>query len=307
MLKKLAAALAALTLLSGCATRLSTHPVQPAATGVPTSTAAMLTALRRPGGATLDAVVAADWRFPHASATGPDQPWENSLLDGKIFFYAFRHPDHGLILIDAGMPDDAPRQMGPVLRRLMNIDQTYATRQSTAGYLAATGETPRAVFVTHLHFDHVLGVRDLPRDTPIHVGPGEGAQSNLVYGFVAHVTARALDGRPPLREWRFQPDPDGRLPGVIDVFGDGSLFAISAPGHTPGSTVYVVNAVDGVHLITGDLAHSRAAWLGERMDRAAFDPDLPTLRSSLAAMQAVAADIPGVIVHPGHQALEDAP
>lgn len=304
MLKKLTAAVAALILLSGCATRLSTHPVQAASAGVPTSTGAMLTALRRPGIATLDTVVAADWRFRYASASGPDQPWENSLLDAKIFFYAFRHPDHGLILIDAGMPDDAPRQMGPVLRRLMNIDQTYATRQSTTDYLAATGETPRAVFVTHLHFDHVLGVRDLPRDTPIHVGPREGAQSNLMYGFVAHVTARALEGRPPLREWRFQPDPDGRLQGVIDVFGDGSLFAISAPGHTPGSTVYVVNAVDGVHLITGDLAHSRAAWLGDRLDRGAFDPDMATLRSSLAAVQAVAADIPRVIVHPGHQALQ---
>lgn len=307
MLKKLMAAVAALTLCSGCATRLSTHPVQPSATGVPTSTGAMLTALRRPGIGALETVIAADWRFHYVSASRPNQPWENSLLDAKIFFYAFRHPDHGLFLIDAGMPDDAPRQMGPLLRRLMNIDQTYATRQSTARYLAVTGETPRAVFLTHLHFDHVLGVRDLPRDTPVHVGPGEGAQSNLLYGFVSHVTARALKDRPSLREWRFQPDPDGRLPGVIDVFGDGSLFAISAPGHTPGSTVYVVNALDGVHLITGDLAHSRAAWLGQRIDRAAFDPDMATLRASLAAVQAVAADIPGVIVHPGHQALENTP
>lgn len=307
MLKKLTVALAALTLLSACATRLSTHPAQAATTGVPSSTAAMLNALRRPGIATLDTVVAADWRFHYASASGPNQPWETSLLDAKIFFYAFRHPDHGLILIDAGMPADAPRQMGPVLRRLMNIDQTYETRQSTGGYLAAIGETPRAVFVTHLHFDHVLGLRDLPLETPVHAGPGDGAQGNLLYGVVAHVTARALRGRPPLREWRFGPDPDGRLPGVIDVFGDGSLFAISAPGHTPGSTVYVVNAVDGVHLMTGDLAHSRAAWLGQRIDRAAFDPDMATLRASLAAVQAVAADIPGVIVHPGHQVLDDTP
>lgn len=307
MRKKLTAAVAALILLSGCATRLSTHPVQAATAGVPTSTGAMLTALRRPGIATLDTVVAADWRFPYASASGPDQPWENSLLNAKIFFYVFRHPEHGLVLIDAGMPDDAPRQMGPVLRRLMNIDQTYTTRQSTARYLALTGETPRAVFLTHLHFDHVLGVRDLPRETPIHVGPGEGAQSNLIYGFVAHVTARALEGRPSLVEWGFSPDPDGRLPGVIDVFGDCSLFAIRAPGHTPGSTVYVINAVDGVHLITGDLAHSRSAWLGQRVDRAAFDPDMATLRASLAAVQAVAADIPRVIVHPGHQTLEDTP
>ncbi len=90
---------------------------------------------------------------------------------------------------------------------------------------------------------------------------------------------------------------------MIDIFGDGSIFAVSAPGHTPGSTAYFVNAVDGAHLITGDAIHTAAGWRGERVEYITFDPDRAQAWETLARLQALAHAIPEIIVHPGHQRL----
>lgn len=306
-LSRIAAVLALGCLMTACATRLSNHPVIDSDLGTLVSSGTMLRALQQPGTVKLRTVTVADWRFSHVSAPQRGQPWQTTLLDAEILTYVVHHPQHGLILIDAGVPADTPRRLGPILRRVLAIDQTFDLRQSIGQILAEreAGTTPRAVFLTHLHFDHVLGLVDLPEQTPVHVGPGEGDHTDVLHAFIAPVTAQALRGRPPLRAWAFAPDPDGRLEGVIDVFGDGSIFAIHVPGHTPGSTAYVVNAVDGVHLITGDAVHGRAAWTGAEVERNAFDRDLPRLYDSLAQLQAIATRIPGVIVHPGHQHLED--
>lgn len=303
MVKNFLAALAAMFSLSACAAQLSTHPTVPAELGAPVSTSHLLEALQRPGSIAFEQVIAADWTWSEDFATpGVDPPdWTSDPLVGQVYFYKLHHPTRGLILIDTGLPADTPRYLGAVVRNVFDIDNTFTPRLSTADALG--GAQPSAVLLTHLHWDHVLGARDLPREVPLYVGPGDGAQRNFLLSFIAPITRRALAGRGPLREWRFSADPDGRTGGAIDVFGDGSVFAIWAPGHTPGSTAYIVNALDGVHLITGDAIHSAAGWRGERVEYITFDPDRPRAWETLAQLRALARAIPGIIVHPGHQVL----
>lgn len=297
-------ALAALALATGCATKLSDHPVAPADLGRPVSATEMMAALQRPGTVRVETIVAADWPFRYVSSAPDKTPpvWEVGELDAQVFFYALHRKGGQLALIDAGLPRDSVRHIGWIANWFLEIDRKLKLRVATGDWL--DGRRPEAVFLSHLHFDHVMGLREIPKDVPVYAGPGDGAQENDLHMFIASASAAGLDGRPPLREWRFQADPDGRLGGILDVYGDGSVFAIRTPGHTPGSTAYLVNAVDGVHLMTGDTVHSRAAWRNERIDMSAFDPDLKTLWASLAALQALAAAIPGIHVHPGHQALE---
>jgi glyoxylase-like metal-dependent hydrolase (beta-lactamase superfamily II) len=49
------------------------------------------------------------------------------------------------------------------------------------------------------------------------------------------------------------------LGASIDVFGDGSLWAISVPGHTDDDIAYLINAPQPV-LLTGDACHFEWAF-----------------------------------------------
>src|SRR5690606_41820310 len=44
---------------------------------------------------------------------------------------------------------------------------------------------------------------------------------------------------------------------VLDLLGDGSIWAISTPGHSPNHVSYLVNAESGPVLITGDRKSTR--------------------------------------------------
>lgn len=89
---------------------------------------------------------------------------------------------------------------------------------------------------------------------------------------------------------------------VIDVFGDRSVFAIHSPGHTPGSTAYLVQSTTGVQLILGDATHTRWGW-ENGVEPGSFSADMPQSADSLAWLVQLARDMPGISVHPGHQSL----
>ena len=70
----------------------------------------------------------------------------------------------------------------------------------------------------------------LPSSTTLFTGPGESNQRTLLNRFVRLVTDRALEGKGALHEWQFTRDPDGVFAGLVDVFGDRSVWAIHVPG-----------------------------------------------------------------------------
>jgi glyoxylase-like metal-dependent hydrolase (beta-lactamase superfamily II) len=296
-----ALALTAVLGLSACATPLSTRRTEPADLGSAATETDIVAAMNRPGVIQFEKIVSADWHFANTTRPPGATEWSVRQLDAQIYFYAIRHPRFGLYLIDAGMPADYEAHMGPILRRVMRNDYGFQQRQATEVWAATHGQ-PRGIFITHLHYDHVLGVVNLHRSTPVYVGPNDGAQRNFFYRFINQPTREALAHR-PVRAWSFATPPANQL-AAIDVFGDASLFAIYVPGHTPGSTAYLVNTTDGPQLVTGDAVHSREAWTGEVEEATGFEPDLPQIFASRATLQALAARIPNLSVHPGHQTLE---
>jgi len=287
---------------AGCATPLSTHGVERADLGRrPASRAAVIEAMSRPGVIDFEKVVVADWHFPNTTRPPGSAEWSVRELEAQVYFYAIRHPHFGLYLIDAGMPADYQAHMGPILRRVVREDYAFTLHTSTEAWVAANA-APRGVFITHLHYDHVLGVAPLSRDVSVYVGPGDGDHRNFFYRFINQPTREALAGR-ALREWSFAaPQVEGEL-AALDIFGDSSVFALHTPGHTPGSTAYLVNATTGPQLITGDAMHSREAWTGELEEATGFEPDLPQILASQSALRELAAQIPGLTAHPGHQSL----
>ena len=158
------------------------------------------------------------------------------------------------------------------------------------------------VFLTHLHLDHVMGMRDVPSATPVYAGPGEldatGAMNLVTQGS----TDAALEGKGPLNAWQFQPDADGRFDGVTDVFGDGSLWALSVPGHTPGSTAYLARTKSGPVLFVGDTCHTAWGWEHD-VEPGSFTADRERNAQALARLRRLVAEHPAISVRLGHQAM----
>ena len=78
------------------------------------------------------------------------------------------------------------------------------------------------------------------------------------------------------------------LGGDFDIFGDGSVRIMRAPGHTPGHQVLVVRLPKtGPVMLTGDMVHLTYSW--EYGVVPSFNFDVPASMASIAAMKDYAA------------------
>ena len=159
--------------------------------------------------------------------------------------------------------------------------------------------------LTHLHLDHVMGLRDVPASVPVYVGTGDARERSMMNVLQKGLYDEALEGKGPLRELLFAPDPDGAFAGVLDVFGDGTFWAIWVPGHTPGSVAYLARTPHGPVLLTGDACHTAWGW-EHGVEPGTFSDDRRQSADSLARLERLVAHHPGIEVRLGHQPLAHA-
>ena len=288
--------------LSACAIPASHHPTQPSDLGVASTSSALETSLAAPGPVTFRRVRFATWTGGRGGFIDRDDPRTASVPAGTeeavIYAYVIDHPTRGRYLIDAGVSAELEPKLNWVMRRGL-ADMNVRIDQTTAAWLAGQAQ-PRGVFLTHLHFDHVGGVIDLEPGVIVFGGPGDVAERSWTNTLVGHPADAILKGRGALREWAFRPDPDGRFAGVLDVFGDGSVWALHVPGHSPGSTAYLVNAVDGPKLVVGDAVSTRLGW-DDAMPQPVPAAARADAEASAQRLRRFSADHPAVEVFLGHQ------
>jgi N-acyl homoserine lactone hydrolase len=294
--------------LAGCVA--TTHAAQPSALGAPRRSADLLAVIDQPGPLEVETVVSTEWSITRAGLVNLDSPKAKAahLTDGdepiEVFFHVVRHPRLGTFLIDTGVERalrDDPKNaaIGGLVGAVMHVER-MSMEHPLGDWLAQHPEPLRGVFFTHLHLDHVSGAPDLPKRTPLYAGPGETEASALLFAATQGTIDTALHGLPAVNEWPFRPDPDGRFAGVVDVFGDGSFWAIWTPGHTPGSTAYVARTPAGPVLFTGDTSHTRWGWENE-VEPGSFTADHAKNSDSLARLRRLAKEHPKMIVRLGHQ------
>ncbi len=173
--------------------------------------------------------------------------------------------------------------------------------------VAAGGWSVVGILVTHGHADHVWDAGALADELglPVHVpaadayrladpvgvlGRGDPRLTDAFQHAVAQVGAP--DYRVPDRVVTFGEPGPGRAPDVRLTFGPIRLLARHAPGHTEGSTLYLVD-VDGPVALTGDVLFARGVGR----------TDLPG--GDLVAMAATLRDVvevldPATRALPGH-------
>ncbi|EDU45223.1 Lactamase-B domain containing protein [Pyrenophora tritici-repentis] len=180
----------------------------------------------------------------------------------------------------------------------MPIQQHLETRQpittdpDVVKSLAKGGLSPDDidyVIYSHVHWDHIGEPRDFPKSTFI-VGHGalallDGASISFRGGhsfFESNLLPRErtvelsepsadtqnkdcpsrLPGDVSFRgSWRAH----GHLPHVLDVFNDGSLLIVNAPGHLPGHINLLARTSESHQIyMGGDACHDRRLLTGEK-------------------------------------------
>ena len=301
--------LSCLLLLQACTT--SNHPSQVSSLGKPSSFAAMEALIDQPGPITVTRVVAADWSVPFAGLVNLDSPQarQAQLKDHDeaihLFTDVLKHPQHGHYLIDTGVSEQLlqdPAQFGVnwILRKGMQLEK-MRLKTSTASLIEKLPQALSGVFLTHLHLDHISGLPDIAKSVPIYVGLNETKESYWLNMIVRPATDELLANRPPLQEWAFSgTDLPSTSRPVIDIFGDGSIFAIAVPGHTKGSTAYLIRSTQGPVLMVGDTSHTKWGW-EQGVEPGDYTRDHASNLASLQALKELVARHPTMEVRLGHQ------
>jgi len=307
-----ASILPSLLILAVSACTTTDHPEEPATLGTPKRSADLLAVIDLPGPIEVETVASADWKVDRGGLINLKHPKaveaQFPQLKGepepiKLLFHTLRHPEKGTFIIDSGIERalrDAPDSS--LLRgwvgKLAHLDWLMP-RMPLGDWIEAHGAAA-GVLLTHLHIDHVLGLRDLPAETPIYAGPGETRSRRAMNLATRGVITEALSGKKPIQAWQYRPDTDERFEGVIDLLGDGSLWALWVPGHTVGSTAYLARTPDGPVLFVGDTCHTRWGW-DNGVEPGSFTEDHDRNVDSLGRLKRLTEEHHAIRVRPGHQ------
>ncbi len=292
--------------LSACV--LTHHDTTPLAAPAPAHDT-LAAVLAHPVDLEIDRIVSATWEVDRSGLLDLDHPGAAGLSDDSVAIdlpiVRVRHPTRGAVFVDTGIDRHTATSGETPGRGLVRGFLKGIEPQVPLGALIDAEPHTAAVLLTHIPLDHVLGLPDVPRDVPVIGGPGDTAMRDWRHPLMRGTYRELLADRGPLQEL----DPTrgvslGGIDGAVDLFGDGAIWALPAPGHTPGTTAYFLNTPDPV-LVLGDVSHTCWGWEND-VPPGTFSHDRDAAAVSFAAIRNWASQIPALTVIAGHTACDEA-
>jgi glyoxylase-like metal-dependent hydrolase (beta-lactamase superfamily II) len=182
--------------------------------------------------------------------------WKPARVKNAMTAFVVRHPD-ATFVVDPGIctrvVDRAIAELPLALRAVVKPRRDVLDLASSLELVGISAERLDFALPTHLHWDHVAGLLDLP-DLPICVHAIE--RTWAMTGEVAPVggVRSAVRGR-PIAEYELDGPPVLTFTRSHDLLGDGSVILVDLAGHTPGSVGVLLRTAHGPVLLAGD-----AAW-----------------------------------------------
>ncbi len=284
----------------------TTHPTRTEAITSPRQPGSWSDALSGSTHVQWEPVLSARWKVERKGLINLERPEAKDLpkdeMDMVLPVHVIRHPTRGTFIIDTGVSKGLKDGTGGgVGWPVSSFLGAMKPEEPLASILARQSAPLAGVFFTHLHLDHVLGLPDVPKGTPLYTGPNETTPSSFQNAFLRGTYSNLFAGQDPTTELDVTKGVAiGEVKQAIDFFGDGSFWVLSSPGHTPGSLAFVANTDQGPVLFTGDTCHTRWGW-EHQIEPGEFTGDHPANQASLAQLASIVKALPATTVMTGHE------
>jgi len=267
---------------------------------------------KNPRPLTLKSFITGHVIIPKIGTINPDHPQagiiEDELLEVPVLAHWIHHEKLGDYLVDTGLDrsyyDDPHGNMKGLLAKLfikakIFVDEyKQAQNQNIGHHINKHGIRLNGVFFTHLHSDHMAGTRELPKNIPYMIGKGEKYHEHYPFFYGSYlkdvkklyeIDFKEVSAMPPLGK-------------CVDIFGDGSLWAISTPGHTKGHISFLINAKKGPILIAGDVCFIKSNF-EKGIGPSSYTEDVEVNQNSLDGIIEFKKIYPQIKVICGHEKL----
>ncbi|MBY0448887.1 MAG: N-acyl homoserine lactonase family protein [Hyphomonadaceae bacterium] len=232
-----------------------------------------------PAGVALYALDCGQITVTDADAFSDDGSFKGVRRDFVDPCYLVRHPG-GDLLWDSGIPDALADTPDGVTQEVFIIKR----KQKLVDQLAVLNLKPVDIeyfSISHSHFDHV-GNGGLLADSTFLIDKEE---RDFMFRPEAKADTQTFQPHAALENAKttlIEGDGD------FDVFGDGSVLLIAAPGHTPGHRVLLVKLASGPVLLTGDMFHLAESRARRTVPR--FNTDRAQTLQSIDKLEQIARD-----------------
>ncbi len=173
--------------------------------------------------------------------------------------YLIEHPK-GLILVDTGWHQEIRinqrKHLGILAQSMFKGDlpegDSIAEQLHTLGIKSSELDY---VLLTHLHSDHVSGLKHVQDAKRILTSEIEWKSAHKRVGYI-----KSMWHNIPIQTFKFTDIPQGPLNKGYDLFGDDSLYLVHTPGHSDGMFSILVKMKYGWLVLASDVGYSEKSW-----------------------------------------------